>query len=166
MVCDTSSSEKRIQIVCKNQESDHSGLISGLLRTPGRIFKSNGSYEKRIQPLFPGYIFVITDTIDAFYDELKKVDGFKRVLKEGDFFTPISKEEAAFIAGFTDDDYNIGMSEGYILDSKVYITSGPLLGREGVIKKIDRHKRLAIIELYFMGQPQLVRMPLEIVSKL
>ena len=130
------------------------------------IFKSNGSYEKRIQPLFPGYIFVITDTIDAFYDELKKVDGFKRVLKEGDFFTPISKEEAAFIAGFTDDDYNLGMSEGYILDSKVYITSGPLLGREGVIKKIDRHKRLAIIELYFMGQPQLVRMPLEIVSKL
>ena len=129
------------------------------------IFKSNGSYEKRIQPLFPGYIFVITDTIDAFYDELKKVDGFKRVLKEGDFFTPISKEEAAFIAGFTDDDYNIGMSEGYILDSKVYITSGPLLGREGVIKKIDRHKRLAIIELYFMGQPQLVRMPLEIVSQ-
>lgn len=130
------------------------------------IFKCKGSYEKRVQPLFPSYIFVITDTIDAFYDELKKLDGFKRILKSGDFFTPISKEEVTFIAGFTDDDYNIGISEGYILDSKVYITSGPLLGQEGIIKKIDRHKRLAIIELYFMGQIQLIQMPLRIVSKL
>lgn len=129
------------------------------------IFKTGGIYEKRIRPLFPGYIFVITDTINEFYEGLKKLDGFKRVLKEGDYFTPISKEEAAVIAGITGDDYSIGMSEGYILDTKVYITSGPLLGREGTIKKIDRHKRLAMIELLFMGQPQLVKMPLEIVSK-
>lgn len=130
------------------------------------IFKTNGIYEKRIRPLFPSYIFVITDTINAFYDALKRVEGFKRVLKEGEYFTPISREEADMIAGITNDDYSISMSEGYILDSKIYITSGPLLGREGVIKKIDRHKRSAIIELHFMGQPQLVRMPLEIVSKL
>ena len=130
------------------------------------VLKKNGLYEKRIRPLFPGYIFVITDRVDAFYEELKKIEGFKRILKEGDVFTPISKEEAAFIAGLTDDDYSIGMSEGYILDSKVYITSGPLLGREGIIKKIDRHKRTAVIEFTFLGQPQLVRMPLEVVSKL
>ncbi len=130
------------------------------------IFRNNGIYEKRIRPLFPGYIFVITDKISAFYEELRKLEGFKRVLREGDYFTPIRSEEAAYIAGLMGDDYNIAMSEGYILDSKVYITSGPLLGREGVIKKIDRHKRSAIIELHFMGQPQLVRMPLEIVSKL
>ena len=104
--------------------------------------------------------------VNAFYEELRKIEGFKRILKEGDVFTPISKEEAAFIAGITDEDYSIGMSEGYILDSKVYITSGPLLGREGIIKKIDRHKRTAVIELTFLGQPQLVRMPLEVVSKL
>ena len=119
------------------------------------VYKKNGLY-----------IFVITDQVDAFYEELRKIEGFKRILKEGDVFTPISREEAAFIAGITDEDYSIGMSEGYILDSKVYITSGPLLGREGIIKKIDRHKRTAVIELTFLGQPQLVRMPLEVVSKL
>ena len=130
------------------------------------VYKNNGLYEKRIRPLFPGYLFVITDQVSAFYEALKKVDGFKRILKEDDYFTPISMEEAASIAGVTNDDYSISMSEGYILDSKVYITSGPLLGREAIIKKIDRHKRSAIVEMKFMGQPQLVRMPLEIISKL
>ena len=129
------------------------------------VFKRDGLYEKQIRPLFPGYLCVITDKIEMFYDALKKVEGFKRILKEGDYFTSISSQEAAFIAGITNEDYSISMSEGYILNSRVYITSGPLLGHEGIIKKIDRHKRSAIIELHFMGQPQLVKMPLEIVSK-
>lgn len=130
------------------------------------IYKSNGLVEKRIRPLFPGYIFVITDNIEGFYDAFKKIEGFKRILKEGNYFTSISNEEAAFIAGVTDDEHSTSMSEGYILNSKVYVTSGPLKGREGAIRKIDRHKRIAAVEIPLMGQPRLVRMPLEIVSKL
>lgn len=130
------------------------------------VYKTNGLIEKRIRPLFPGYIFVITDNVDKFYESLKKIDGFKRILKEESYFTSISNEEAAFIAGVTDDAHNTSMSEGYILDSKVYVTSGPLKGREGAIKKIDRHKRIATVEISLIGQPRLVRMPLEIISKL
>ena len=129
------------------------------------LYKKDGVFEKRIRPLFPGYIFVSTDNVRDFYDSLKKIDGFKRILKSGEDFTPISSEEAGFIAGITDDDYNISLSAGFIIDSKITITSGPLIGNEGIIKKIDRHKRIGLIELNFMGQPQLVKMPLEIISK-
>ena len=52
-----------------------------------------------------------------------------------------------------------------ILNSKIIITSGPLVGNEGIIKKIDRHKRIGFVEFSFMGQPQLVKLPLEIISK-
>lgn len=129
------------------------------------LYKKDGLFEKRIRPLFSGYIFVITDDVKDFYDALKKIDGFKRILKNGEDFTPISREEADFIAGITDQDYNISLSEGFIIDSKITITSGPLIGNEGIIKKIDRHKRIGLIEFNFMGQPQLIKMPLEIISK-
>lgn len=129
------------------------------------LYKKDGIFEKRIRPLFSGYIFVITDCIRDFYDSLKNVDGFKKILKDGEDFSPIQSEEADFIAGITDKDRSISLSEGYILNSKIVITSGPLLGREGIIKKIDRHKRIGLIEFNFMGQPQLIKMPLEIVFK-
>lgn len=129
------------------------------------LYKKDGVFEKRIKPLFPGYIFVITNEIRKFYDAFKFVDGFKKVLTDGEDFAPIRQEEADFIAGITDKDRNISLSEGYIVNSKIIVTSGPLLGREGIIKKIDRHKRLAFIEFDFMGQPQLIKIPLEIVSK-
>lgn len=129
------------------------------------LYKKDGIFEKRIRPLFPGYIFVITDCIKDFYEALKKFDGFKRILKGGDDFVPISREEADFLAGITDGDRSIPMSSGYILNSKTIITSGPLVGNEGIIKKIDRHKRIGFVEFSFMGQPQLVKLPLEIISK-
>lgn len=129
------------------------------------LFKKDGIFEKRIKPLFPGYVFVITNNIRDFYDSLKRINGFKKLLTDGEDFSPIRQEEADFIAGITDKDRNISLSEGYIVNSKIVVTSGPLLGREGIIKKIDRHKRLAFIEFDFMGQPQLIKIPLEIVSK-
>ena len=129
------------------------------------LFKKDGNFEKRIKPLFPGYIFVITEDIRSFYDSLKFIHGFKKILTDGEDFSPIKQEEADFIAGITDKDRNISLSEGYIINSKIVVTSGPLVGYEGVIKKIDRHKRLAYIEIDFMGQPQLIKIPLEIVSK-
>lgn len=129
------------------------------------LYKKDGVFEKRIRPLFSGYIFVITNSIKDFYEALKKIDGFKRILKDGESFVPINQDEADFIAGITDSDRSISLSEGYILNSKIIITSGPLVGNEGIIKKIDRHKRVGFIEFTFMGQPQLVKMPLEIVSK-
>lgn len=129
------------------------------------LYKKDGVFEKRIRPLFSGYIFVVTDSVKDFYDSLKKIDGFKRLLKSGEDFAPISRDEADFIAGITDKEYNVSLSAGFIIDTKITITSGPLVGNEGVIKKIDRHKRIGLIEINFMGQPQLLKMPLEIISK-
>lgn len=129
------------------------------------LYKKDGVFERRIRPLFSGYIFVISDNIRGFYDSLKCIDGFKRILKDGEQFMPISTEEADFIAGITDKDKNISLSEGYILNSEIIVTSGPLLGKEGIIKKIDRHKRIALVEFTFMGQQKLIKIPLEVVFK-
>lgn len=54
---------------------------------------------------------------------------------------------------------------GFIRGDRVFVTLGPLQGRESVIRKIDRHKRRAKIELEFMGDRRIFDVALEIVSK-
>ena len=44
--------------------------------------------------------------------------------------------------------------------------SGPLQGKEGYIKKIDRHKRRAFLEMPMFGRVQKIQVGLEIVAKI
>ena len=59
----------------------------------------------------------------------------------------------------------IGMSKGIIREGKTVITSGPLKGREYLIRRIDRHKRTAEIEVPFAGENTRVTVGLEIYEK-
>ena len=51
------------------------------------------------------------------------------------------------------------------MDDKVIITEGPLKGMEGMIKKIDRHRRTAAIEIEMFDRKVLMNVGLEIVEK-
>lgn len=78
----------------------------------------------------------------------------------------LSEDEKEFLLGFCYDEYIVEDSKGFIVGDKVFVTSGPLQGRESVIKKIDRHKRHAEIELMWFGDLKQVSVALEIVSKI
>ena len=47
----------------------------------------------------------------------------------------------------------------------IRITHGPLMGQEGNIVKIDRHKRVAYVDVSLFGQVTTVQVGLEIISK-
>lgn len=130
------------------------------------IMKRDSVYQKTIRPLFPGYFFIITDYIEQVAAGLSKISQFKRVLKSDNIFTPIEQEEADLIATLYDDDYLVRLSKGIIVNSRVMILSGPFQGKEGLIRKIDRHRRMGIIEMNMMGRPLQVQIPLEIAEKL
>ena len=57
------------------------------------------------------------------------------------------------------------MSSGYIEGDKIIITEGPLKNLEGTIRKLDRHKRTAVVQIKMMGQLRDVVMGVEIVKK-
>ena len=59
----------------------------------------------------------------------------------------------------------IGMSKGVIRDGNAVITKGPLKGRERLIRKIDRHKRIAEIEIPIGSDKKRVAVGLEIYKK-
>lgn len=115
--------------------------------------------------LFPGYVFLITEEIDELFYQLKKVIGLTRLLGAGDEIIPLTERERDFLLRFGGENQIVEMSEGIIEQSRIRILSGPLMGMEGQIRKIDRHKRKAWLEVEMFGRVQRVEVGLEVAMK-
>lgn len=115
--------------------------------------------------LFPGYVFLITEEIDELFYQLKKVIGLTRLLGAGDEIIPLTERERDFLLRFGGENQIVEMSEGIIEQSRIRILSGPLMGMEGQIRKIDRHKRKAWLEMEMFGRVQRVEVGLEVAMK-
>jgi transcriptional antiterminator NusG len=139
-----------------------------------KCFIPNYEQQKKIRsewqtirrPLFPGYIFLVTGQVEELFFELKKVQGMTRLLATGEEIVPLTEAEIDFIQSFGGKNHVVAMSTGIIEGSRVIVESGPLQGREGLIKKIDRHKRRAWLEIEMFGRPQRVEVGLEITRKI
>ena len=101
--------------------------------------------------LFPGYLFVDTDRIEAVMEGLTKVHQYTRVLKDADVVSPITKEEQEFLSNMMDEHHIVRYSEGFLIGEKVCITSGPLKHYQGCIKTVDRHRRIAKLMIPVFG---------------
>ena len=115
--------------------------------------------------LFPGYVFLITEEIDELFYQLKKVIGLTRLLGAGDEIIPLTERERDFLLRFGGENQIVEMCEGIIEQSRIRILSGPLMGMEGQIRKIDRHKRKAWLEVEMFGRVQRVEVGLEVAMK-
>lgn len=124
-----------------------------------------GKWVTQQKVLFPGYIFVVTDKVEELHQYLSKVIGLTRLLGTGREVVPLSEEEIQFLEHFGGEDQVVEMSTGIIVGSKTIVQSGPLKGMEGCIRRIDRHKRKAWLEISMFGRKQLVQVGLEIVAK-
>ena len=101
--------------------------------------------------LFPGYVFAVTDRPGDLYQSLKQVIGLTKLIGTGQEIVPLTEEEKNFLEELEGD--------------QVIVTKGPLKGKEGMIRKIDRHKRKVWLEVKMFGKMQRVEAGLEIVAK-
>ncbi|MFQ9153552.1 MAG: antiterminator LoaP [Blautia sp.] len=124
-----------------------------------------GEWHTRQRVLFPGYIFAVSDDIEALQEQLKTIIGLTRLLGTGGEITPLTDRERDFLLNLGGEDQIVRMSEGVIENETIRITSGPLKGKEAYIRKIDRHKRKAWLELPMFGRTQRVEAGLEITEK-
>lgn len=135
------------------------------------VFKSSRLVRKELKPMFPGYVFT-----DSALDERTFITQayryarfsnciFKLLGNQSIDYMKLSEDEKNYLLGFYDGGYVAEESKGFITGDKIFITSGPLKGRESIIKKIDRHKRRAEIEMTCLGGIRRISVSLEIVSK-
>lgn len=120
--------------------------------------------EKKL--LFPGYVFAVTEELEKLQEYLREVIGLTRLIGAGNEVVALTESEVEFLMRFGGTEQVVRMSEGIIENSKIMVQSGPLKGMEGFIRKIDRHKRKAWLELELFGRVQRVEVGLEIFAKL
>lgn len=125
--------------------------------------KFHGRWHKEEKVLFPGYLFVVTNKIDDLFVNLKKIPDLTKLLGKEEIL-PIYKEEVLYLIKYSDN-HLIKMSKGVIKGDRVIVESGPLKGYDGFIKKVDRHKRIAFIDIELFNTITTIKVGLEIVSK-
>lgn len=131
-----------------------------------QLKKFHGKWIEIEEVLFQGYVFLVSDVPDRLYLELKNIPDLTKLLgrADGEIF-PLYDDEVKFLKSFSDENHVVEMSIGLIENDKILVTQGPLKNREGIIKKIDRHRRIAEIEVELFGQLTIAKVGLEIVSK-
>lgn len=126
-----------------------------------------GEWHREQRRLFPGYVFLTTPDIVRVVQRLRELPFFARVIGGHDErYVPLSAEEGAWLQALTNvETHTVEFSQGVIEGDEVKVVKGPLRGQEAKIRKIDRHKRLAFLEMHMFGRTKVVKVGLEIVSK-
>lgn len=125
--------------------------------------KYGGKWHKE-KILFPGYVFMISDKLEMLYISLKNVIGLTKLIGMGEEIVPLTESEVEFLTSFGEDKQVVRMSQGFIEGEQI-ITSEPLAGNESCIKRIDRHKRKAYLEIEMFGKIVETQVGLEVVGK-
>lgn len=132
-----------------------------------RMKKFRGEWVNVEEILFKGYVFMISNHVDALFNELKKIPDLTKILgNDGENIYPIYKEEAMFLTRFGGDKHIVEVSSGYIEGDVIKVTDGPLLDQEGLIAKVDRHKRIAYVDVSLFGQVTRVQVGLELIKRI
>ena len=155
-------------------ESLAKGRYDVAIFIPKRVVlrKRAGEYVRWTEKCFPGYLFVETDSIRKIFYDLPKIDGFHRILGREDLstlnFRPLSEDESRMIDILYNAGMNrtIGISNIEVKDGDiVQILDGPLAYQEGIVRKMNLHKRKATIELSLFSRKIEVDIGINIVNK-
>ncbi len=136
------------------------------------FFRKKGEVKKVTHLAFPGYIFVTTkikndEFVMRAQECVYKSEATIQLLRYSDTHEAAmhQKERAALDYLWQGKDC-IEASKGFIKGDRFFITDGPLIGRESIIKKIHPRRRQAIVEIEIMGGVQLTAVGLEILERL
>jgi transcriptional antiterminator NusG len=138
--------------------------------------RSKGVIHKERKLLFPGYVFIQTDIeADLIANKLKlalmNITGQKyiySILHYGDNKKDVAvhDKEHIYLERLFNSDFCVMGSVGFIEGDMIRVTSGALIGMESRIKRINRHKREAVLEFEMFGALRKVTLMLEVIEKI
>lgn len=132
----------------------HEPASDAFVLTYDKMRRYEGAWHVERKELFPDYVFL----------ESSKSSEESEARQYGAFFQ-LDRETEALLKSLCGEAHHLKMSRGVIRNGVTKVLEGPLLGRESQIRKIDRHKRLARVEISAEGVFGYVPAGLEIVEK-
>ncbi|MBS5451532.1 MAG: hypothetical protein KHZ24_10075 [Coriobacteriia bacterium] len=128
---------RRVAQACRDIVRDAFSLSAQFLR------RHQGAWTLEERALYPGYVFVEAEESEHVVhalDMLAAGAGF--VVAGGEAPVALSQREQALFS-LADSHHTIALSRGRIVSGELVVDEGPLQGREQLVTRIDRHKRLA-----------------------
>ena len=123
-----------------------------------RMMRYGGQWHLEKRAVLPGCIFLCGEEKAVFRWQVK-------VEKENEGIS-VTSCEPPYLKCLCQEGSLVEMSKGIIKNGVLDITGGPLRGKEQIVKRIDRHKRMAEIEIPFDGRNQRIMLGLEMYRKL
>ena len=138
-------------------------------------FRKAGVVLSEKRRWIPGYVFLESEMSGLeLYLKIKpyvsRTENALKLLRYGNGYMGSSFEmqegDRAFLDKLLNEEHCVEMSQGYIKGTSIIVTEGPMIGLEGLIKKVNRHKMLATIEASIFGDIREITIGLEIISKI
>jgi transcriptional antiterminator NusG len=134
-------------------------------------FKRGKVIRRVTRVIFPGYVFIKTCLTESdFFIKMicfvRNTNHIIRILNYGsNEKLAVEDDEIAFLLDLCNEKYCIEYSKGFIEGDKITVVEGPLMGQESKIRKINKQKRNATIELIFMNEIRSVTIGLDCIKK-
>ena len=125
-----------------------------------RQIRKRGKWHSQVNMIFPSYVFIDTDFItNHLYYQLKKIDGFIRVLGEP---SPLSATESEQIRWLCNNGQIITPSH-YIIDEnkKIKFLDGTVMNLQHLIVDIKLRQKRVKLRITVEGKSFLVTLPVE-----
>ncbi|MEN2777205.1 antiterminator LoaP [Acetivibrio clariflavus] len=134
------------------------------------LFRRSGTVKREIRFLFPGYVFIESILSDRQFIQvikpvIAKCSDIISLLKYSNTEISMKESEKNMLINLCNSEYCIEASYGVIEGDRIHIIDGPLKGMESIVRKVNRHKREAQVEIEIMGEVRLVTVALEVVEK-
>lgn len=135
--------------------------------------KFHGEWKDKHEKLLPGYVFINSENAEELYLALKSIPMLTKFMGwNRECVTALNEHETEWLEAIVSVG-RAGMITGEVPVSqvevdendKIKILSGPLQNMEGMVKRINLHKRIAEVEIEFMGRKTVVHLGIEIIEK-
>ncbi len=166
----TGEEQKFIKLAQYNLAAEHTaGLEQVHFIWPKRklTIRRRGKLTDKVASIFPGYVFLQTETIDPdLYWILKRTSGFVRFMKNNKEIEPIHGDDKKLLLHFLSFGEIVEKSRVWFdKDNVIRVASGPMKGLEGRIIKVDRRKKRAKIKLSLYDESFKIDFGFEILEK-
>lgn len=131
-----------------------------------RWFKRAGSWSLEKVPVYAGYVFLATPDIDALHASFSQLSFPVHLVGEfGCSYLSLAREVQSWFERCMDSHHVLRNSVGSIVGGHLYVESGPLVGQEPCVRKVDRHRRCCLVDVVESGAAFTVSMPLDVPFK-
>ncbi|WP_172135191.1 transcription termination/antitermination NusG family protein [Adlercreutzia sp. ZJ473] len=128
--------------------------------------KRQGEWVTVERLLYPGYVFAVSDSPRGLDRRLSSLSFPARLIgQQRTTYVPLTADEQGWFESVLDGRRTLRPSAGVIERDQVRVSEGPLRGFEGRIRKLNRHKALAFVEVNMPDRPVLLRAALAITSR-